>query len=62
MTYGWRYFSSYRLNKDELEKYLKKKFGDWNFYIQVGLTPSFFTETMAEALAAYRWRALPVLD
>jgi hypothetical protein len=35
MTYGWRYFSSYRLNKDELEKFLKKKFGDWNFYIEV---------------------------
>ncbi len=55
MTYGWRYFSSYRLNKDELEKYLKEKFGDWNFYIQVGLTPNFVTNVMTERLAAYRW-------
>jgi hypothetical protein len=38
MAYNWRYFSSYRLNKDELERYLKGKFGDWNFYVEVGLT------------------------
>jgi hypothetical protein len=35
MAYGWRYFSSYRLDKEILEDYLTKKFGDWNFYIQV---------------------------
>ena len=38
MAYDWRYFSSYRLNQDELERYLRRKFGDWNFYIQVGVT------------------------
>lgn len=38
MAYDWRYISSYRLNKDDLKKYLTKKFGDWDFYIEVRLT------------------------
>jgi hypothetical protein len=48
MAYDWRYISSYRLNKDDLEKYLKKKFGNWDFYIEVGPTHSFAIQSVTE--------------
>jgi hypothetical protein len=62
MAYDWRYFSSYRLNKDDLEKHLKKIFGDWNFYISVGLTLGFLPETVAKGLAGNQRQSLQVLD
>jgi hypothetical protein len=49
MAYEWRYIASYRLNQTDLEKYLKKKFGNWNFYVEVGLTPRFAVEGMTES-------------
>jgi hypothetical protein len=48
MVYNWRYISSYRLTKDDLERYLKKKFGNWDFYIKVTLTQSFAVKGMTK--------------
>lgn len=50
MAYDWRYFSSYRLNQEELERYLTRKFGDWNFYIQVSVTYCSSDATMTEGI------------
>jgi hypothetical protein len=33
--YQWDYIESYRLSQDDIDGYLKKKFGDWEFFIQV---------------------------
>lgn len=37
----WSYVSSYRLNENDVMEYLKGKFGNRKFSLEVGLTHSF---------------------
>ena len=37
MAWDWDSVPSYRLRKEELEDYLREKFGNYNFYTQVGV-------------------------
>jgi hypothetical protein len=34
-AYDWDFFRTYNLTQASLEKYLREKYGPWDFYIQV---------------------------
>lgn len=35
MPWQWAYFPPYRLSKPDLQRYLVKEFGNYNFYLDV---------------------------
>jgi len=61
MAYVWDSFETYRLDQKDLEKYLTKLFGEYDFFIKVVngyykfWIPSALTPEQQEELADLRW-------
>ena len=62
--YDWRFFPSYRIRKETLDAFLTKKFGEYDFYIEVCEPSSccFCRLQVLTVLQASRKRQLEILD